>query len=522
MNNLLTKYRWAPWVIIGLMAFFYNYHQTIFKGPMSRHQWRQADALSMTKNYLEGSGNFLDTQIHFQHLGEGHGVGEFPIIYYLNAGMWKVFGEYPFFPRMVTFVFLLLGLAAIQRIAFRFTQDLFWSWTVPVALFCAPLFVYYGNNFLVNIPALALVFMSWNYAVKYYDENKKRFIWWAIITMSLAGLLRATMLIGMIPYFIILAEIIWKGRRAQQGISLKGFVMLAIIPVVISVIWIMYIKQYNARYESIYFLTTTRPIWLVENFGIHFRKFLYFLWDEFHLSGVRWLFPFVLIFLWLRRQSLWNKWGLTLLAVGISSIVYLILWFNNLDVHDYYMLELYIFFVIALLAVLYAIQEWRPSLFYSTTLRVMAIAGLVWMVYQTSAWQRLRYDPNDKWVQLSMVVDQEHLDRWSYEKWYQDSQLSPFKVMREGKSKFGMTRNTKVVVPQDESPNVTLYFMDLKGFTGLYYPDMGWNERLDMYKGRGAEYLLIRDEASLDTLKIDPSKIQKVGVEGEVTVYRIV
>lgn len=521
MNALLRKYRWLPWLIIAVMAFAYNYHQTLFKGPMSRHQWRQSDALSMTLNYAEGS-PLLEPQIHYQDVGAGHGVGEFPIVYYFNAIVWKLVGENPFTPRLLTFIFLLFGLWALYKIAFRFTQDEFWSWMLPMSLFCAPLYVFYGNNFLVNIPALSLVFLSWHWVLEFYDTNVKKFLWFGIIAITFAGLLRMTMLIGWIPFAVIWMEVIWKGKKAQQGIPARAFWMLTFIPIVLCGIWFFIVKSYNEAYHSQYFLTTIRPLWKVENIQLHFESFLYFLWSEFHLNGFRWLFPVILVFLLIRIDVLKNRWGVSLLLVGLACILYVVLWANNLDVHDYYMLEIYILYAMILLTVLYAIQEWRPSLFYSKTLRILALSGLVWMVYQTAAWQRVKYDPSDKFARLSMVIDKEHMERWEYEKWSQSTQLEPFHIMREAKEKFGLNRNSVVVVPQDPSPNITLYKMDLKGYTGMYYTDIPWAERLEMYRDRGADYLLIRDESNLQLLGIRSNQITKIGQEGEISIYKII
>ncbi|MEZ4800655.1 MAG: hypothetical protein R2809_12955 [Flavobacteriales bacterium] len=516
----MKKHKWIPWLVIAVMAFAYNYHQTLFKGPMSRHQWRQSDALSMTLNYAEGTSLF-EPQIHYQDVGEGHGVGELPIIYYFNAQMWQVVGENPFTPRLLTFIFMLLGLWALHKIAYRFTQDAFWSWMLPWTLFCAPLFVFYGNNFLVNIPALSLVFLSWHWVISFYDTNKKKYLWLGVVAITMAGLLRMTMLLGWIPFGVIWLEVLWKGKKVQHGIPTRAFWLLTFIPIMVCGIWFFIVKYYNENYHSQYFLTTIRPLWKVENLEQHFKSFLYFIWGEFHLSGFRWLFPVILVFLLTRINVLKNRWGVSLLLVAVASIFYLVLWANNLDVHDYYMLEMYILYAMILLAVLYAIQEWRPSLFYSKTLRIIAAAGLVWMIYQTAAWQRVKYDPADRFAQHAMVIDKEHMERWEYEKWAQDTQIAPFKVMREGKSEWGLNRNAVVVVPQDPSPNITLYMMDLKGYTGMYYTDIPWSERLKMYHDRGAEYLLIRDEANIETLGIDPSQIFKIGQREQISIYRI-
>lgn len=65
------------------------------EGMMRTHMWRQADCLSITHHYYTGN-PFLEPEMHIQ-LGHnyttGKSAGEFPVLYYMVAGFWKVFGK---------------------------------------------------------------------------------------------------------------------------------------------------------------------------------------------------------------------------------------------------------------------------------------------------------------------------------------------------------------------------------------------------------------------------------------------
>src|SRR5690554_7009792 len=78
-------------LILFTMSLGYQYHKVLFLKPQSIHQWRQADCLSITKNYEE-SLNFFQAEIHnFISDGESSGktAGEFPALYYFMGVLWR-------------------------------------------------------------------------------------------------------------------------------------------------------------------------------------------------------------------------------------------------------------------------------------------------------------------------------------------------------------------------------------------------------------------------------------------------
>ena len=78
--------------ILIVIAFLYNQPKYLDYAPRSTHQWRQSDAYSMTLNYYHGGMDFFSPAIHLQQSNQGKAVGEFPIIYYVNAMIWHLTG----------------------------------------------------------------------------------------------------------------------------------------------------------------------------------------------------------------------------------------------------------------------------------------------------------------------------------------------------------------------------------------------------------------------------------------------
>jgi len=147
--------------------------------------------------------SFFQPKIHFQHSIEGQAVGEFPIIYYLNAMVWKITGQSYFTARLLNLTIVFVGLFALRKGIYLLIKDEFLSSFTPLFILASPLIAFYTNNFLVNVPALSLIFISWYYLVRYMKEKKWTCLFLFSVFGSLAILLRTTMLIGLCPVFLL-------------------------------------------------------------------------------------------------------------------------------------------------------------------------------------------------------------------------------------------------------------------------------------------------------------------------------
>ena len=93
-------------LFLGISILFYS--SIMNEGPLNTHIWRQADCLSITKKYYDGA-PFLEPQMHLLFGDEktsGRSAGEFPILYYSVAQIWKVFGVSYFAFRLFYFSIL--------------------------------------------------------------------------------------------------------------------------------------------------------------------------------------------------------------------------------------------------------------------------------------------------------------------------------------------------------------------------------------------------------------------------------
>ena len=107
--------------------------------PYSIHQWRQADCLSITMNYYMEGLNFFEPKIHWLADGkDGKTVSDFPIIYYIVAKLWKVFGYHEYIFRLINTLIVFTGLFCLFKFIGNLLSDKFWAYIITFLLFTSP------------------------------------------------------------------------------------------------------------------------------------------------------------------------------------------------------------------------------------------------------------------------------------------------------------------------------------------------------------------------------------------------
>ena len=91
--------------------------------PNLLHQWRQCDGLSMSLNYFEEGMEYFSPKIHFQHSEDGRAVGEFPVLYFANALVWKVTGHSHLAARLLNLLIFLAGLYYLSLASLKVTKN---------------------------------------------------------------------------------------------------------------------------------------------------------------------------------------------------------------------------------------------------------------------------------------------------------------------------------------------------------------------------------------------------------------
>ncbi|MDA0913149.1 MAG: hypothetical protein O3B11_04915 [Bacteroidetes bacterium] len=472
-----------------IVVLVYDFQGVAFKNPYGMHQWRQSDAYSMALNFAQEDRSLWNPEMHFQHGNAGgEAIGEFPLTYCLNGNLWKMLGSIaPWTMRWIHLMLLLLGMGALFRL-FRTQLPMWFSAGAVWLVMASGLLAFYGPNYLVNAGALGLVFAGWWAAFRWSETGLRLNGWLGLMLLSLtmAVLLRPTMALGWIPLFIASIRIRHKGR----------WILACGLPLFIGAAYVWWTKGVNAANESTYFLTTIRPIWLSEDPGQiwkSFREDVLPQWYHFYVLIALLIALTRATFLGLRMNST-NRFFVTFLAflgTAVGLLIYFLLWFDNLNVHDYYLIEFQLLVPLAL--ALLGLAGQQSSFVPSAIGRVLFICLLLFQLTESAIRTRMKYRVT-KGVLAELLIPSRELKQWEWFHWDQNLRFANSEDWKGLLRSHGINREELVISVPDPSPNITLSIMDQKGFTDLYDNHLVGNDRIAHYVGLGAKYLLCNDE----------------------------
>jgi hypothetical protein len=505
--------------LLILVSLLYNYHTILKLGPRSTHQWRQADALSISLNYYQEGMKFFEPKIHAQYSKDGKGVGEFPIVYYINALIWKVTGINFITPRLLILLLSFLGLFCLFKSSQLILKNGFWSLLLPIVFMTSPVFVYYSNNFIVNIPALSFLFGAWYYLIKFQQHFKLKNLVISSLFFTLAILLRSTMAIGFLPIvFIFFLEFIGVLKPMLSRKKISDFLIL-ISPFLVVVPWYLFAKSYNNASKSEYFLTTIRPIWIGENLGDIWVKFYNNLLPNFHFAFIGNLMLIVFLFLLIVVKKQPKHFNLFLILIAIELVVYFLLWFVQFDVHDYYTLDFFIFFPPVVLGFLWYLKSNHPDLFQSKKLKTLVSLITVFFILGCSIKSRAKYNSKEFIFNKRLILSKDENDYWNWFHWQYNDRALAIETIKPYLRNLGLKREDVVVSFPDQSPNISLFYMDQKGFTNLYYYDKTLGQKTAIYKSLGAKYLILSDPNIMQDSTLVPFLTKQIGEYKNVKVF---
>ncbi|MCB0798436.1 MAG: glycosyltransferase family 39 protein, partial [Chitinophagales bacterium] len=153
--------------------------------PRGVHQWRQTDCASIALNYFQDSPGFFHPQEHNLTGENGATVSEFPVLYYLDAQLYRLFGAHELIMRLVNLLFLVAGLGYLYRLGMLLHGSFLLAMIPVLLLISSPVWVYYGVHFLPNVPAISCCIAGWFYFFQWRETpSKKWLITWLVLFLS--------------------------------------------------------------------------------------------------------------------------------------------------------------------------------------------------------------------------------------------------------------------------------------------------------------------------------------------------
>jgi hypothetical protein len=337
------------WLIFVHLQINRHIEDMIF-GP---HYWRKSDTFSQIMNYYYNGLNFFDHGIYYNQLdSNGKAVAEFPLIYWLIAAQLKIFGNHLIIIRLNWIIILFSGLFSLYKIANHYIKHAGFSLLVAVALFLSPVFSFYCIAFLPDLLAINFIFIGLWFLLKSTINTRLFYLVLAIVFLSIGGMIKPFFLIPYLAFLctLTLNQIIFKKSQFKWSY---------VLPLIAVAVWFIYMHFYNQSVGSDYFLSTTKPVWDATKGNMsNTWEAITTLWFKDYINPTL----FWTLIVMMTSNIIW--WKKSFISVNIyyifsvlGSFVFVLLFFNMLHFHDYY-----IFPVLFLIPLTIAVFFYKLSL----------------------------------------------------------------------------------------------------------------------------------------------------------------
>ncbi len=474
-------------VIFVAMGFYYNLDSTMFYRPQSTHAWRQCDCLSITQNYYQRNNSFCEPEIYNLISDSdlsGKTAGEFPLLYYAVAQLWKLTGKSEFLYRLLVLSISFIGLFTLFIFSRKVLKNDVQALFVGLGLFTSVTYVYYSANFLTNIPAFSFIIIAWYFIWKFHENENDKFLWLSMLFFSLGILLKISTGISFVALFgwNIIELLRKKEKRTLFYKPLQQMIPFIVVIVVVAV-WYLYAGYYNRLHQGWYTFNSVWPIWKISDNKIgdiiHRANLItrpaFFHVAMFYLIGIMWFY----LLLTFKKRSVFLNY--LLITFPIGSLLYALLWFQALDYHDYYWIDFYINVVLIWILFFKTVDEY--SWFNSRIMNIIIIGFLLFNTVKCNQLLNFRYSI---WKNRNYI---EHLKAVG--------ELEPIL------NNLGIGLDDNVISIPDKSINISLYLMNRRGYCN-------YNSRFDkpgVFQHRinqGAKYLIVNDTLVLKDSLIKP------------------
>lgn len=365
MKRFIEKYRVLLLILVLTSLRLFHFETSIDKP----HAWRQADTKQYIDSYYQDNVPFLEPSVCWMG-GHETLILEFPLPEFMIAQLYHLFGENLLIARAFFLFFFALSLYYL----YKTLKLLFNNWTPEIAITIfglAPLSIFYSRAIHIDFFAIAFSFgMLFHLMNAIQSKSNWHFIW-SLLYGCIAFLVKA-------PYAFFLAIPI-----LVYAIQLKNFKWLFIrsflfaIPIVLLFLWNKYSFEVNSKI----------PDWdQIPNFN-KFNDMWYWYFGNMdqRLTWSKWMTIFSRIF-----NEITGYTGLLLLGVGIligkkekaylwsltfllSTLIYLAIFFNLNEIHNYYQIPFIAPLAVFIAVGIQKIHDWLPK-WYLAPLLLIAFA----------------------------------------------------------------------------------------------------------------------------------------------------
>ena len=497
------------------LAWYYDYPHWIMQPPQSIHNWRQADCASLTLNYYQQDLPFNQPQTHGMVSDGGasskNAPSEIPLYYWGVGQLYRIFGPHEALLRGLNTLLFLSGICGLIWGIFRLSGSLLWSVAFGLLPFLSPVLVYYGSNYLTNAPSLGMALWAMSFLVLFIKTGSRKYWWRAVLFYLLAGSFK---LPGLFLFFSVGGTLVlsWLVPRFRiPYLRWKDYFLAAALVLLPLVMWVGYANHYNAEHQTVYFSTTTFPIWKYTwpEIGSMVRQ-MAANWAQQYFHPLTYLLLiFFLLYTFVRRKHVRQSYLALLLVLLPGLLLYFLLQFFTFVDHDYYVINMFILPCSLVVIITDYLAAWKPQLMRAGLMKVALALFVTGNAIYAREQLEFRYEeyPN------SFRQDRPLL--------YEPGTINWLDSLGVGLD------DTIIFVP--DFSNTSLYLLNRYGWTNgkMVFKDSTRNLYFNQDKegvGRsialGAEYLLVYGTAKLHELEyLHPFEKHLSGQKDELYVF---
>ncbi len=476
-------------ILLGVILLSLFMHFNAFKLDLSSiHAWRQTETQTVIRNFYEEDFNIFRPRIDSRGSGTGIMRREFPIMQWLFAGVYKIFGDHIIISRILTFIIGILTVIGFYLILLRLTKDTLVSMSGAWAFNFSPSFFYYTVCPLPDNFALMNVVFGLYFFLKYMENNRRKYFTWSIVFFSLSTLVK----LPFILYFTLPAWLLFRDgikSKRLQGKSLRTALIIMLTGLLPVILW----------------YGITIPDWgkggIITGVFNNYKTDLPTLLDFFQHNLISTLpelllnyaaTPFFLIALFyvFRKRIAFNRSYRGFLLLSILLILYFFFELNMIEkIHDYY---LFPFLPLLFILVAYGIKMGV----YSNKSFIRSFSFFLLLMIPFLAFIRIH-------------------GRWDKNRLGLNPDLYNYKTeLREI-----VPDNKLVIAGNDESSYIFFYYIHKKGWS-FAHDDLN-EEELKKMIDEGAVYLYSSSRNVDENPEIEKYLNKQVGQYGSIKVFSL-
>lgn len=455
------------------------------KDLMSVHVWRQTQTQANIDNFYEEDMNIFNPRRDARGDGDGIFRMEFPLMQWLVAVLYHVFGQQLIITRIFMFIVSMFSVFGMYHLLRALFNNLHLALMGAWAFAFSPNFYYYSINPLPDNLALCCAIWGLAFFFKWYRVQVKWQLAFSGLLLGIGALVKLPFVIFyVVPglYFLrLFVQKQFSWRRMVEAVTILGFVILPLLWYFTGipdwegnvVVYGMFNNETPYQVLLDYYQHTMFSS--IPELFINYGSLLFF------IAGFYFLFQ--------HKYHKSRKFAL-LFALSLAALFYYFFEANAIaKVHDYYLFPFY-----PLLFILIGFGAFR--LYQSKLKWLKFLTLLLLLILPFAAFLRMQ-------------------NRWDPEHPGFNKDLYKYKTELRN----AVPKNALVAVGNDPSTSIFLYYIDKKGFT--FEQDHLTAAWLGGMISGGAQYLYTDSEAVLQKPGMENYLDELIVECGSIKVFRI-